>query len=63
MIGFLISVAVLLLAITIIVIPILWFRRCKHKWFVVRTITGDERMHTGKVRVYSCGKCGKVKYE
>lgn len=63
MIGFLISVAVLLLVIAIIVIPILWFRRCKHKWYLVRTINGDERLHRGKSRVKSCAKCGKVSYE
>lgn len=39
-------------------------RRCQHKYFLVRTIHGDEINHrNGKRRVYSCAKCGKIKYE
>lgn len=64
MIGFLISVAVLLLIIAIIVIPILWLCRCKHRYHLVRTIHGDEiNYRNGKRRIYSCDKCGKVRYE
>lgn len=39
-------------------------RRCEHKYFLVRTIHGDEINHrNGKRRVMSCSKCGKIKYE
>ena len=38
-------------------------RRCQHKFYLVRTIHGDERLHRGKTRLLSCSKCGKVKYE
>ena len=39
-------------------------RRCKHRYFMVRTILGDEINHrNGKHRVLSCSKCGKIKYE
>lgn len=41
-----------------------WFHRCKHKYHFVRTIHGDEINHcNGRRKVYSCAKCGKVKYE
>ncbi len=38
-------------------------RRCQHKYYLVRTIHGDERLHRGKTRLLSCSKCGKIKYE
>lgn len=44
-------------------LAILWWQRCQHKYYLVRTIHGDERLHRGKTRVLSCSKCGKVKYE
>lgn len=64
MIGFIIATGVLLSVIVILVIPILWLRRCKHRYYLVRTIHGDEiNYRNGKRRVYSCDKCGKVRYE
>ena len=38
-------------------------RRCKHRYFVVRTIHEDAQKIRKEKRVLSCSKCGKIKYE
>lgn len=42
----------------------LWIRPlfCKHDYYLVRFLYGDEAMqHNGRY-VYRCEKCGKIKY-
>lgn len=38
-------------------------RRCKHRYFVVRTISEEAQKYRKAKRVLSCSKCGKIKYE